>query len=240
MRTLVLAVVLALPGIAAAVPLDPGRHIHLRGKLYTEASIFTEDREPQTTTSHAAGQLVSHRTFVNPELEADLRPWLSLGLDTFSFRLALWAFYDGVYDYTSGQYDRARDRLGARFTEGRTSSAPVTRRDRLRNPYTVYAYQTDPVLGEELPFRVNEAYFDVAKGPVTARLGRQAISWGEVGHDRAARPDEPVRPDAWHPRAVRRHRRGAHPAVDRARHLSADRRMGRRHERVPRRLPGTG
>lgn len=175
----VVLLLLALPLGAAAVNLDQAGHLKLRARLYTEASIAIEDSQPQTRTTHAAGQLLSHRTFFSPELDADLRPWLSLGLDEFSFRLALWAFYDGVYDYATSQYDRARDALGARFSEGVTSSAPVTRTDRRRSPYAVYAYQPDPVLSEDMPLRVNEAYVNLGKGPLALRVGRQAISWGE-------------------------------------------------------------
>src|SRR6185436_13082279 len=170
---------LVVPSLGRAVDVDPSGHVKFRARLYTEGSIATEDSEPQTRTAHAAGQLISHRTFFQPELEADLRPWLSLGLDEFSFRLALWAFYDGIYDYGTSQYDRARDALGARFSEGRTSSAPVTRTDTVRSPYKTFAYQPDPVLSDDMPFRVNEAYFNLAKGPLSVRVGRQAISWGE-------------------------------------------------------------
>jgi hypothetical protein len=31
----------------------------------------------------------------------------------------------------------------------------------------------------DLPFRINEAYFNIVKGPLFLRLGRQTISWGE-------------------------------------------------------------
>src|SRR5205823_46652 len=84
-------------------------------------------------------------------------------------------------------YDRARQALKARFTEGRTDTAPVTRTDELRDTRKIYTYQPDPVLGHDndpgevadLPFRINEAYVNVARGRLFLRLGRQAISWGE-------------------------------------------------------------
>lgn len=176
------ALLVLLPALSHAIALDGGDgHVQLRARLYTEASIATEDSETQTRTPHAAGQLISHRTFFNPELDADLQDWLGtpFHLDTLRFRLALWGFFDGIYDYGTGQYDRERDALGARFTEGVTSTAPVTRKDRLRSPYEIFAYQPDPVLSDDMPFRVNEAYVDFSKGKLGFRLGRQAISWGE-------------------------------------------------------------
>src|SRR5581483_7994559 len=49
------------------------------------------------------------------------------------------------------------------------------------DPRKTYEYQPDPVLGGygDVPFRVNEAYFNFSKGPLFVRVGRQAISWGE-------------------------------------------------------------
>jgi hypothetical protein len=176
---IVLVLCLLLPAVARALPLDEGRHVQLRARLYTEASISTQDSEPQTRTAHATGQLFSHRTFFNPELDADLRPWVPLDLDTIGLRFALWSFYDGIYDYGTSQYDRARDALGARFSEGHTSSAAVTGNDRQRSPYRTFAYQPDPVWGGDAPFRLNEAYVDLAKNGASLRVGRQAISWGE-------------------------------------------------------------
>ncbi|MFN8545211.1 MAG: DUF1302 family protein [Candidatus Binatia bacterium] len=176
-----------LPRPSGAVYLDAGHHLSLRARLYTEAALATEHSEPQTTPARSAFQLVSHRTFFNPEVEGDLPPWLSLGLDDVSFRVALWGFYDGIYDYGPGQYDRARQAIQARFTDGRTDSAPVTRTDQLVDTRKLYTYQPDPVLGRDngaghvadLPFRLNEAYLNFTKGPLFVRAGRQTISWGE-------------------------------------------------------------
>ena len=167
--------------------LDDAHDFELRARAYTEAALATEHSEPQTTPGRAPLQLISHRTFVSPELEGKLAPYLPGGLDDVSFRLALWGFYDGIYDYGTGQYDRARQALKARFTEGRTDTAPVTRTDELRDTRKIYTYQPDPVLGHDndpgevadLPFRINEAYVNVARGRLFLRLGRQAISWGE-------------------------------------------------------------
>src|SRR5262245_47037582 len=157
MRRALVLLFLAMPALAGAVNLDSGGRFELRARLYNEASVSTEHSQPQTSTPHFAGQLFSNRTFFNPELDADLNglPWL----DEASFRLAIWGFYDGIYDYGTSQYDRARDRLGARFTQGYTSTAPITRTDTIRSSYQTYAYQRDPVIGA-IPFRLNELYLN--------------------------------------------------------------------------------
>src|SRR5206468_196389 len=99
--------------------LDDAHDFELRARAYTEAALATEHSEPQTTPGRAPLQLISHRTFVSPELEGKLAPYLPGGLDNVPGEVA------------------------------------------------------------DLPFRINEAYVNVARGRLFLRLGRQAISWGE-------------------------------------------------------------
>ena len=171
---------------AGAVYLDDAHDVTFRARLYTEAWVAAESSQPQTHPAVSPFQLVSHRTFFNPELEAKLtrrQQWL----DDLSFRFALWGFYDGVYDYAAAQYDRSRNSIKGRLSFGHTLTAPVTRTDTPIDLRKEYTYQPDPVLGSygdpgdvsTLPFRINEAYVNLIKGPVSLRLGRQAISWGE-------------------------------------------------------------
>lgn len=182
-------VIVAWPGSAGAIYLDEGRNFSLRARLYNEVSIAAEDSQKQTVTPIRSGDVVSNRTFFNPEFDAVLTPYTSfLHLDEVKFRLALWGFYDGVYDYLPGQWNEARKGLQARITRGRTSSAPeFPRSDHPIDARKVYTYQPDPTLGDdgdpgdvaEVPFRFNEVYADLTKGRVSVRIGRQAISWGE-------------------------------------------------------------
>ena len=174
-------------GPASAYFLDGGRNFEIRGRFYTEGSLATEDTQPQSRPGHKTGQLISHRNFINPEFEGKLTKWQPFGLDDLSFRLALWGFYDGIYDYGTSQYDEARRSIQGRLSRGHTDTAPITRTDTLIDARKQYSYQCDPVLGNygepdeacDLPFRINEAYFNVSKGPLFVRVGRQAISWGE-------------------------------------------------------------
>lgn len=165
---------------ASAFYLDVEHNFEFRARAYSEVSIATESSQPQTKPRRVPFQLISHRTFANPELEGRLASYLPFHLDDLSFRLALWGFYDGIYDYGSGQYDRARESIKGRISEGHTLSAPITRQDTLTDARKVYAYQPDPVLGDDdIPFRFNEAYINLTRGPLFLRVGRQSISWGE-------------------------------------------------------------
>jgi hypothetical protein len=165
---------------AHAIALDDAHNFDFRLRAYSEGAVAAEDSEPQTRPHRAPFQLIEHRNFANPELDGKLTSYQSW-LDDFSFRLALWGFYDGIYDYGTSQYDRARRTLQGRISFGHTTTAPVTRTDTLIDPKKQYEYQPDPVLGSygEVPFRVNEAYFNMTKGPLFLRIGRQSISWGE-------------------------------------------------------------
>ena len=184
---LVGALVLSAAGRAGAVFLDTNRDFEVRARLYTEAAVAAEKSEPQTKPARSPFQLMSHRTFFNPEFDARLTRYQPFGLDDLSFRLALWGFYDGIYDYGASQYDRSRQSIQGRLSRGHTLTAPVTRTDQLIDLRKQYTYQPDPVLGSyddpgdvpDVPFRINEAYVNVTEGPLFLRLGRQTISWGE-------------------------------------------------------------
>src|SRR5262249_46505511 len=175
--------VLALPTRSLAFYLDADRNFSIRARAYDEAALAAEVSEPQTKPKRSPFQLIEDRHFFNPEFDANLtphQPW-PWELDNFSFRLALWGFYDGLYEYGTGQYVRPVRSIQGRISQGHTNTAAVTHTDQLINPWATYAWQYDPVLGgyAQIPFRINEAYFNVTKGPLFVRVGRQTISWGE-------------------------------------------------------------
>src|SRR5690348_14524417 len=170
-RWAVLAGLLLIPfvgGSARAFYLDDGRNFELRARLYTEAAVAADTSEPQTHPARAPFQLISHRTFFNPEFDARLTRWQPFSFDDVSFRLALWGFYDGIYDYGTSQYDRSRNSIQGRLSQGHTLTAPVTRTDQLIDLRKMYTYQPDPVLGSygdpgdvsDFPFRLNEMYLN--------------------------------------------------------------------------------
>jgi hypothetical protein len=147
--------------------------------------------------STKAGQLIQHRNFFNPELEAKFTSYTSwmkgsflsfMAPDDFSGRLAAWGFYDGIYDYGTGQFNTSQKqinasypnvnaRTGAFYLEGEhvnTSTkggtlATIYPGAQVQNPRDIYTTQR----------RINELYLNYSKGPVFVRIGKQAISWGE-------------------------------------------------------------
>ena len=173
--------VLALTSPARGYVLDDHQDFDFRLRAYTEAAVAAEKSEPQTKPSRVPFQLIEHRNFFNPELDGKLTRYQPFHLDDLSFRLALWGFYDGIYDYGTGQYARAIESLQGRLSQGHTNTGPITHTDTLIDPRKEYEYQPDPVLGGygDVPFRINEAYVNFTKGPLFVRVGRQAISWGE-------------------------------------------------------------
>src|SRR5206468_4289380 len=86
---------------AAALFLDDDQTISLRARVYSQAAIRLNDGQADTTPKVKRGQLVQHRNYFNPELEAKLTSrtawmkgtWLDfLAPDDFSARLAAWGF----------------------------------------------------------------------------------------------------------------------------------------------------
>ena len=106
---------------ARAIYLDPDQNVTLRARIYSQAAIRIEDSSVDTVPRTFSGQLIQHRNFFNPELDAKLTPYMNwmktaddvavvgrmlhtLAPDDLRFRLAGWGFYDGLYDYGAVQF----------------------------------------------------------------------------------------------------------------------------------------
>jgi hypothetical protein len=63
---------LLLAADARAFSLTDNRNFEIRARLYTEAWLQAEKTEPQTHPAASPMQLVSHKTFFNPEFEGRL------------------------------------------------------------------------------------------------------------------------------------------------------------------------
>ena len=174
-------IVTALLGARAAhaLALDQDDVFRLRGRAYSQVSIATEDSQRFVTDPPKfAGQVMQWRNWANPEFEVKATSLLPAGwLDELSGRLALWGFYDGLYDFGPVQYrERAAEIKfhvnphGAFQTKGDSRNQAIAGNGLARNVRDIYGRR----------IRVNEAYVDVAKGPLFVRVGRQAISWGEA------------------------------------------------------------
>ncbi|MBI4516626.1 MAG: DUF1302 family protein [Deltaproteobacteria bacterium] len=181
---------------ASALYLDEEQNISFRARIYSQAAIRLENSQTDTIPAVKTGQLIQHRNFYNPELDAKLTSYTSwmkggglgfLAPDDLSLRVAGWGFYDGVYDYASSQFDEARRRVnstypnylassrsafvleGAEFNADGATFADIFPGHEVKNPRDIYASQR----------RINELYLSYGKGPFFLRVGRQAISWGE-------------------------------------------------------------
>jgi hypothetical protein len=176
LATLVLAGLAPRP--ANALYLDDDQNFILRLHAYSQLALATENSQKNVTSPEKfAGQMMQNRTFANPEFEAKFTSFLPAGwFDDLSGRLALWGFYDGLYDYGPAQYAASAADIrfhngpnGAYQTKGDTREQAIAGNGLTRNVRDIYAHR----------WRVNEAYINLSKGKLFVRIGRQAISWGE-------------------------------------------------------------
>src|SRR5579862_1410228 len=91
---------------ARAIYLDSDDNITLRARIYNQTSIRVENSSLDTVPVTDVGQMVQNRSFFNPEMDAKLTSYLNwmrggsldwLMPDDLRFRIAAWAFYDGIY-----------------------------------------------------------------------------------------------------------------------------------------------
>jgi hypothetical protein len=171
-------------GTASAFRFGPKDSLEFRGKVYTQYTVATEESQEYTQPEINPGDMKQWRTFYNPELDVDFRRLLGVKgiLDEFEGRVAVWGFYDGIYDFGPERYaqnlartKQTRNSVGANATTafyswGRSLAAALENRGERRDGREFYGRRV----------RVNEAYADFAKGPFFMRIGKQAISWGEA------------------------------------------------------------
>jgi hypothetical protein len=177
-------VVVLWSGSALAIKFGPKNAIEIRGKVYTQYTVATEESQEYTQPEINPGDMKQWRTFYNPELEVDFRSMIGAQgwLDELEGRAAVWGFYDAIYDLGPERYaqnlgrtKQTKNTLGndattAFYSWGRSVAAALQNRGQRRDGREFYGRRV----------RVNEAYVDVAKGPFFARIGKQAISWGEA------------------------------------------------------------
>lgn len=189
---------------ASAIYLDEEQNITLRARIYSQAAIRTEDSQVFTVPETFEGQLVQQRNFFNPEVDAKLTSYLNWMKGTWAdgampddlrFRIAAWAFYDGIYDYGSQQFDRQQATINSTFNNAVPPQAPRrTNGFFVRGPniklqamndashFSQVFPDNDPMDPRDIyahQARVNELYLSYSKGPFFLRVGKQSISWGE-------------------------------------------------------------
>ncbi len=103
---------------ARALYLDEDQNVTLRAQIYSQGSIRIKNSSVGTTPVTESGQLVQNRNFFSPEMDAKLTEYFTwmhdsavlswLQPDDLRFRVAGWAFYDGIYDYGSAQFNASQ------------------------------------------------------------------------------------------------------------------------------------
>lgn len=194
---------LSIVAPAQAVYLDKSRNFNVRFRGYSQINIAGEDTR-DGNPDISVGTLMNQRNFYNPEFDAkliDYMQWMKnvpglslLAPDDMKFRFAWWGFYDGIFDYSDPQWDRARK--GILSGEDLQAYRKICKKAGCNpNLGAMARYSSsDHVRSESFHFndenknlrniigrrnRINELYIDYTNGPVFVRVGRQAISWGE-------------------------------------------------------------
>lgn len=181
---------------AAGLFLDEDRTARITGKIFTQASWRMEDSDSSgrdcvfsmqpgskctgfTFPDTPAGHLIQHRNLIDAEIFHDVRRWLASEtnwLDVLSYRFRVKYFYDGVYDYGPNAYRNPSSHL-------QPNGQPDVGGQRGLRDARHLAQQHDPIWN---------AYVDVGRGRLWARVGRQDLSWGETDGFRLLDMIEPL------------------------------------------------
>ncbi len=188
---------------------DDRREIGLSGFAYTRAVIATQDGLGNQQTTYEAGNLVSHRNFLTLEWRHNINrivreiPTIGplfqfLDWDAFDYYLNLRVEYDAALAYGPNKMKRMMGgtRLFAPYLDDRNTATPF---DGLyytpfpRAPWPAGRAAADyPGDAQALSnrrwhrklrkpnTRLFEWYFNITKGPLFIRIGRQNLSWGET------------------------------------------------------------
>jgi len=173
---------------------DERREMSLSGFAYSRATIATADDDIGTGKSlWEEGNLVQHRNFLTLEWRHNIdrisRNFPTIGpafqflnLDSFDYYLNFREEYDGVTDYGPQRLQKQLDGGGGtNYWDkyyGRQKEAYPGEFTRFHN----FEYLTSIQWMEKNVNRTRlfEWYFNITKGPLFIRIGRQNLSWGET------------------------------------------------------------
>jgi hypothetical protein len=179
---------------------DDRREMSLSGFAYSRATFATQDGISAQKHLYEVGNLVQHRNFLTLEWRHNInraaREFPTLGalaqflnFDAFTYYLNLRVEYDGVYDY--GPMKQRRLMRGERrhlpYFDDPTTPTPFD--GTYFTPGAAAFFPADTIslsdrrhLRELRGARVRlfEWYFNLTKGPLFIRIGRQNLSWGET------------------------------------------------------------
>ncbi len=179
---------------ARAYFFDERREMSLSGFAYTRGTLaLSDDNIGSGKSLYERGNLVQHRNFVTLEWRHNINratremPTVGplfqfMGLDGFDYFLNLREAYDGVYNYgPRGIKNQLKGAGGTNFWDkyyGRQTPKYPSEFIRVNN----LAYVTNINFAEKQVNQIAlfEWYFNITKGPLFIRVGRQNLSWGET------------------------------------------------------------
>jgi hypothetical protein len=162
---------------AWGVYLDEGRTVLLSGRFSTQASIRTADPKGLAVPEIPAGNLAQNRYVADLDLHHDVLEWLrqrygsQLPFSILGYRVRVKPTYEGVTDYGPAKLD----------PQDHPSDQPLKQLDHERFSWNAYHYG--------FPWN---AYIDIGVAPVSLRIGRQDLSWGETDAFRLLDMIEPL------------------------------------------------
>ncbi|MEW6442796.1 MAG: DUF1302 family protein [bacterium] len=150
---------MASAGRAGAFFVDEANTLSVVTKLQARISVRTDDSTGFTFPRVEAGDLVQQRNLALVEINHDLRD-LTRTLDlmaplraldlSVTYHLLGRFLYEGVYDYGAEPFQDVQE----------------------RDPENIDAFKQS--------YELWEAYADIYRGPLSLRIGRQNLSWGET------------------------------------------------------------
>jgi len=148
------ALILGAVGRSHAIYVNKSNTIFVQGKFNTLATLRTADAPDTNMIPIDAGDLVQHRTTLIIDLKHDLGEFFRD--TTVSYYVQGRAFYDGVWDYGPSSFssDPKRHRLGL--------------------------HNGSEIDDEKWDVELFQGYVDMNWGGFSARIGKQALSWGEM------------------------------------------------------------
>jgi hypothetical protein len=171
---------------------DDRREMSLSGFAYSRATwALAADNIGTGKGLYQSGNLVQHRNFLTLEWRHNLnrtsREFPTLGeafrfanLDALDYYLNFRFEYDGVWAYGGNKFKHVRQGGTNHNNKYFGNVAPKYLGELTR--FANFGYESARRRTKELLYdiRLFEAYFNITKGPLFIRLGRQNLSWGET------------------------------------------------------------
>ena len=179
---------------------DDRREMSLSGFAYSRATFATADGVAGQKRTYYAGNLVQHRNFLTLEWRHNLNrvsrafptvgeAFRFLNIDAFDYYLNMRTEYDGVFDYGPMKIRRILrgERRHVPYFDDRNTPTPFdgsyfTPGGGPNFPANTLSLSNRRWAREQrgANVRLFEWYFNLTKGPLFIRLGRQNLSWGEA------------------------------------------------------------